>query len=157
MKLFDTIRIVISIVLVFTLLPYFLHAESGIGCVIEGSPARIYITEFGDTNWYGDKYKVYNRNGNRYYKVYNPTTTCGETNAANIQPYTRSGYKGCWVSDIHNPNNNDATVGGYGAWVTYTNVTPCQLPIDDYVIWLLPLSGVFVYHAQRRKVLCVRD
>lgn len=132
-------------------------AASGVGCVIEGGPGGagiIYITEFGDTNWHGQKFRVYDRFGATYLKVYSGTISCGQTSSANVSPYTAPGYAGstqCWVSNFHNPDNNDSTVGGYGAWVTYTSVTPC--PLDDYVPVLVVFISILSFIIIRKKEL----
>jgi hypothetical protein len=134
------LKILLIILFVFTIQS--LKAETGVGCVIEmGNGGVIYTTDLGFTNFYGNKYRVYSRTGNTYLKKYDPTSNCGETNSANITSYTQPSYSNqCWVSNYLNPTN-DQTTAAYGAWVTYTSVTPC--PIDDYA-WLMILVIAFL-------------
>lgn len=123
-------------------------ADSGIGCLIDGGPGVIYRTELGDTNFYSTKYRVYSSAGERYYKVYSSTVMCGETTSAYIQNYSQPGYSGCWVSNRLN-NTNDDSGAQYGHWVRYSNVTPCQLPLDDYIPFLIMASCLSVFFIYR--------
>jgi len=141
----------ILIAFIFLFIAHILKAETGVGCVLEtGVGGVIYTTDLGFTNFYGNKYRVYSRSGNTYLKKYGPTSSCGETNSANISSYTQPSYSNqCWVSNYLN-NTNDQTTVEYGAWVTYTSLTPC--PIDDDVLLLIIILGVTGFILIRRNV-----
>lgn len=119
----------------FLFIAQLLKAETGVGCVIEtGAGGIIYTTDLGFTNFYGNKYRVYSRFGNTYLKKYGPTTNCGETNSANVTPYTQPSYSNqCWVSNYLNSTNDQTTVE-YGAWVTYTSISPCSIDNDAFLL-----------------------
>jgi len=119
------------------------------GCVIQGSPARLYFSYSKDGNPYNwgpnnntsnGLYHIYNNNSSNY-EIYNDTEAngyhCGVINSK-FGEYNQVGEV-CYVS------SGGSYLQGDLATYSVNNPTYCgtnSLPIDNYAVILLALMGV---------------
>lgn len=117
------------------------YGTSGYGCNLGNV---VYTQKIGTTKFYGTDYDVYKSNGTSYPIDWNNASTPYQINSNNIV----SQNEACWVNSYVNPKNNNSGVS-YGTLVYYT-VNPTNVPLDDYVGFIVLIIGAFgafaIYH-----------